>query len=537
MEMHSLQYARGLSSQETAALVGGATLSEEAVGILEQLHRTITDFRELEKRGQQQTQEERERERELGQGRTLGTGDKEGDERDKKKNGKKGKPKPGKMSLRKEFAMKARWAIVVRVTAQAHFDTTFGLPQKSSKYDKDKFVDLLHDLKDYNDGLYKLFPAYRHESLSRQLTHDVLYSAERSVSDLSLIEHASNGQYPLLNASASLKELKVNLESKSQTAFKATIAFRIPKESLTVAEGSTNTPPTMRSDKNQRIPAYHKDKGNVLIEWIDYDTHERNLHMRRLDDLTRLMHSASDCHPDLHTIDCVGYTEDQPKSRFGLVYKAPESTFSSLYSLISVNDLKTPDLQDRMALAKTLAIALWSLHSLEWLHKSFCSSILFFLSAMSASAKSATALSALVPDISSPYLVGFDASRSDLDTEVSLVSRNPSIHDLHRHPNLIGCTTKRVQYIKSHDIYSLGLILLEVGLWKVLQTFHKPSYSAERWRDRVVLNALVPGLGSKAGKMYREVVEKCLQVKEDMGNDEACLLMEEIVKTLEIIRV
>lgn len=247
------------------------------------------------------------------------------------------------------------------------------------------------------------------------------------------------------------------------------------------------------------------------------------------------MHSASSQHPDLHSIDCVGYTDDTANNRYGLIYNAPTATFSTLHALISSSDLKTPDLNDRIDLAKTLSVSLWSLHSLDWLHKSLCASnILFFPSAFSSSAQSTTAAAALVPDISSPFLAGFDASRPDLDIALSVAPRNPSIGQLHRHPaSLRG----EHPHCKSFDIYSFGLILLEIGLWKVLQTYHKASYSAEKWRDRVVLAVLVPLLGSKVGRRYKEVVEMCLRAGPELDSSQASTLMEKVVTTLEGIRL
>ncbi|KAF9879149.1 hypothetical protein CkaCkLH20_03382 [Colletotrichum karsti] len=55
-------------------------------------------------------------------------------------------------------------------------------------------------------------------------------------------------------------------------------------------------------------------------------------------------------HTDPHTIDCVGYTDDVPNARYGLVYRRAPIT--------------SPDLDARVALACTLSGALWSLHSL-----------------------------------------------------------------------------------------------------------------------------------------------------------------------------
>jgi hypothetical protein len=95
----------------------------------------------------------------------------------------------------------------------------------------------------------------------------------------------------------------------------------------------------------------------------------------------------------------------------------------------------------------------------------------------------------------------------------------------------------RKPYCKSFDIYSLGLVLLEIGLWKVLQLYYKPHYSAERFRDKVVIQNLVPNLNSKTGRLYRDVVERCIFAKEDLSGQEASQLMEYVVSTLENIRV
>lgn len=356
----------------------------------------------------------------------------------------------------------------------------------------------------------------------------MLHSA-KDVDELSLLEKASDEIYPKLNASAGLKKLRINLDNTPQTKFKPTFALKVQRHALTVADKDT-----------KRSEAFHDPSGNVLIEWVDYDKEDldgRVVHMRRLDDLARMMHSAVARHPDLYTIDCLGYTDDTARSRYGLVYKAPEASYSTLHQLISTNEFKTPDLNDRIKLATTLAVALLSLHSLDWLHKSLCSNnILFFPSPFAASATTATASAALVPDITNPFLIGFDASRPDLDTEMSVASKNPSILDLHRHPQSLSGLSRR-PYCKSYDIYSLGLVLLEIGDWKVLQTYYRPHYSAERWRDRIILPQLVPRLGTKVGRLYRVLVERCLTANDDITSEEAGQLMEEVVATLEKINV
>lgn len=343
-----------------------------------------------------------------------------------------------------------------------------------------------------------------------------------------MLESASSDTYPQLTTRANLKKLRINLDSKPTSSFKPTFALKVPRAALDLS-----SQPAACS----RCVGQHELVGDVVVEWIQYDREaldERLAHMKRLDDLAKMMHSASSAHPDLHSIDCVGYTDDAACSRYGLVYRAPGPSFSTLHSLIASSDLKTPDLDQRVKLARTLAVSLWSLHSLDWLHKSLCASNVLFFSAASAAALGSTATAVLVPDISKPFLCGFDASRPDLDVALSVVPKNPSILDLHRHPD---SRRGAYPYCKPFDVYSLGLVLLEIGLWKVLQTYHKPTYSAERWRDKVVLAVLVPGLGSKVGRRYREIVEKCLSVTPDMTSSEAGKLMEEVVTGLENIRV
>lgn len=484
-----------------------------AMDILEELHGTVTDFRKLQDRyglldqGASASLDPKHKTTKGGKvSPSISPSPSRKGSSDEKANGlTKTSTASSERSFKKEFGLRARWVIS----------------------DKDKFTTLLKDLRDFNDGLERLFPPSHLPSFQRSWTHELLESAQRDLAQLSLLEKAATGVYPQLTASATLKSLRINLDTKPQASFKPTFALKVPRPALDIPEAADR----------RRCQAHHETAGDVIIEWVDYDREaieERVAHVRRLDDLARMMHSASECHPDLHSIDCVGYTDDTANNRYGLVYKAPQSSFSTLHTLISSPDLKTPDLNDRVRLAQTLAVALWSLHSLDWLHKSLCSAnILFFPSAISKSAHEPTAAAALVPEIATPFLTGFDASRPDLDTALSVVSRNPSIATLHRHP----ASLRGMPHCKPFDIYSLGLVLLEIGLWKVLQAYHKPHYSADRWRDKVVLSALVPGLNSKVGRRYREVVEMCLKAGEHMTSSEAGKLMETVVSTLEGIRV
>ncbi|RMJ19020.1 hypothetical protein BHE90_014417 [Fusarium euwallaceae] len=486
-----------------------------ALQILGELHSAVTDFNKL-----------KERYGLVDEGKSSTSLEVKGGKVGKKS------PSPSRNGSRDDEGRKSNGlAKTLSASSERSWGKEFGLRAKWVIGDKEKFINLLKDLRDYNDGLERLFPLSHLPSFQRAWTHQLLESAQRDLTQLSLLETAATGVYPQLTTTANLKKLRINLDTRPQASFKPTFALKVPRPALEL------TKEEKESNHRGRSKGRHETAGDVVIEWVDYDrddVEERVAHVRRLDDLARMMHSASECHPDLHSIDCVGYVDDSSHSRYGLVYKAPSPSFSTLHELIASPDLKTPDLDDRVRLAHTLAVALWSLHSLDWLHKSLCSAnILFFPSAFSTSAHSPTAAAALVPDIQRPYLTGFDASRPDFDQALSVAPRNPSIATLHRHP----ASLRGFPHCKPMDIYSLGLVLLEIGLWKILQAYHRPHYSADRWRDKVVRAVLVPGLGSKVGRRYRDVVEKCLSVSEEMTSTEAAKVLEEVVTALEGIRV
>ncbi|KAF7951523.1 hypothetical protein EAE96_006829 [Botrytis aclada] len=481
--------------------IGNAKLRGLAMEILSELYRTITDFQRLrEKYG---VVEESGRRGEIERRESW----------DREMENEKGGFGMGKLSLRHELSKRVKWVIS----------------------DKEKFTVLLQDLKDYNNGLEQLFPPSRLATLHRTWTNELLQGAHRDLGKLKDLEAASSGVYPTLNVSANLKQLRINLDEKETKNFKPTYTLKIQRHALVVKNKDMG-----RTHGQYRNPSLAEPQ-EIIVEWVEYEKEDldaRLNHLRRIDDLARMIHSASNRHPDLHTIDCLGYTDDSTASRYGLIYRSPSSSSSTLNSLITSNDFRTPDLGDRFKLAHTLSVALWSLHSLDWLHKNLCSSnILFFPSAYTKSPRIAKEREN-VPDISTPYLLGFDASRPDHMGEISIASRNPMAADLHRHPSsLHSSSCPRKEYCKSFDIYSLGLILLEIGLWKTLQTYHKPHYSAEKFRDKIVVQNLVPGLGSKVGRGYREVVERCLGVREDVNGVEAGALMEFVVGRLESLRV
>lgn len=82
--------------------------------------------------------------------------------------------------------------------------------------------------------------------------------------------------------------------------------------------------------------------------------------------------------------------------------------------------------------------------------------------------------------------------------------------DVYRHPARQGNPTQ--MFSKIHDIYALGVVLLEIGLWQPALTLDKTGFA--RANPESIKSHLIKHtekrLESKMGTKYKEVVVKCL---------------------------
>ncbi|KAI8936802.1 hypothetical protein NX059_006044 [Plenodomus lindquistii] len=173
---------------------------------------------------------------------------------------------------------------------------------------------------------------------------------------------------------------------------------------------------------------------------------------------------------------CRGYFIDREDGRFGLVFEKPatvpaDTPPTSLYSLIHSSNnphtrgtQKIPSLKNRITLMHLLSETVERLHAVDWLHKGLRSSnILLFTSKEKEGGV----------DYSDPYISGFDYSRpATSDDMTERPSDNPAA-DIYRHPSVQHRgnredSTGREGYKKSFDLYSLGIVLLEIAYWKTI---------------------------------------------------------------------
>lgn len=155
------------------------------------------------------------------------------------------------------------------------------------------------------------------------------------------------------------------------------------------------------------------------------------------------------------------------KGQFVFVFDYPTGAAAkkpvSLHSLIS-SQIKM-SLNERFHVAKVISRSLGALHNDRWLHKGIRShAVKFFFRDDSDNNKDNTVDAPC--DTSTPYLTDFSLARPEGEFSASRFAMpTPLIEDnIYRHPQRFGRAQE--DFDKVHDVYALGVVLLEIGLWR-----------------------------------------------------------------------
>ncbi|KAF2107384.1 prion-inhibition and propagation-domain-containing protein [Lophiotrema nucula] len=216
--------------------------------------------------------------------------------------------------------------------------------------------------------------------------------------------------------------------------------------------------------------------------------------------------------------NCNGYFIQQDKRCFGIVYEFRQlnNEATGPASLFNLLRQESPSLRDRLSIAQQLVRSIMYLHAVNWLHKGLKSSnVLFALSETG--------------DYTGLYISGLEYSRPD---EAGLTNTAP-VEDLswgeYLPPGYLGVTNRKKGYRKTYDIYSLGIILLEIAHWKPAETIlgFEPCMSVihqgpdAKPKDDVkpaLLPKKLPNLLKIRDRLVNETSEELHQVKRTMGD-------------------
>lgn len=349
----------------------------------------------------------------------------------------------------------------------------------------------------------------------------------------------SQREREVLGTLARFKALKIEIDSNISA--ESIEAGPLAAKSCTIFRSSPTT--YMTTEIERSVGLY---EGNpVWIEWKYYDPilksgHPDPLIQTRISKLSALLSSPQK--PALfRTPTCIGYFNDAPLNRFGLVFHHPVG-LKSAYAPTSLFDLvlddEKPSLSARVRLAHTLATALQHLHSTDWLHKSIRSqNVIFFTKPGRV-------------DLSTPFFCGFGLARPVHNTEMTERPDTNPLYNLYRHPLVHSdvATEGIGGFQKAFDIYSLGIVFLETALWMPLhrvlgiedenvQEYFRPGLTKKVQAMLLRENRFLDMVRAAAGDIFGHVVRFCLEGFEDGKTDCSERFYDEVVTRLERILI
>ncbi|KAJ5151045.1 uncharacterized protein N7482_010297 [Penicillium canariense] len=246
---------------------------------------------------------------------------------------------------------------------------------------------------------------------------------------------------------------------------------------------------------------HHYDaSGTPAIPGHDIDRRTRG----RIESLAKLLHQPKE--QVFRVLPCVGWKYLPSQSSIAFVFEVqpkPIGAPVSLQRLLFNADLR-PELGDKFRLALGLSQCIAQMHML---HESFRSDNILLLPHHVELEKVGTRVTVNYPE---PWVLGFEFSRPEPFFSVGHSDFEPT-RDIYRHPDRQGQPME--MFKKIHDIYALGVVLLEIGLWEPAVKLEKNMFSHAN-NPRAVQAQLIKHaqrrLESRVGKKYKEVVIKCL---------------------------
>ena len=278
--------------------------------------------------------------------------------------------------------------------------------------------------------------------------------------------------------------------------------------------------------KLRRSEKFSSSKGQpsdtpVLVDYYSEDgTNPREgplPALQRYEDLVLALQGfpPSDEHTYTGSMFILGWFDEPYMSRYAFVYaipqpplsrfpmNAPQSLLAYLQNGGDTDVANVPCLEDRFRLALNLVTNILHTHAKGITHRNINSNNVVF-------AGDGTALGAESKPwkngvIRTPLIVSWDQCAEDTPNS----EPETLISNIYRHPGIEH--GQRTLYRPAHDIYSLGLVLLEVGLWMPINKFWKTKYTRADFKHR--LQAIyAQKLASKCGRAYMNAVDHCLSV-------------------------
>lgn len=213
------------------------------------------------------------------------------------------------------------------------------------------------------------------------------------------------------------------------------------------------------------------------------------------------------CHGVVRTIDL----STKQALSYDFIFNIPKGCYQpqSLRSHL-LSQVEYP-LSEKMSLAKQLARSINYIHILDIVHKNIRPETILIFQRGGRSSQ-----------LGPLFLLGFKAFRM-ADSKTLRVGTSIWEEYIYQHPDRQG-TNPRAEYVMQHDIYSLGVCLLEIGLWVsfVGSNSHKNPLIEKNLVKEQFTALAREKLPIRMGEKYTQVVINCLScldlTNEDFGN-------------------
>lgn len=201
---------------------------------------------------------------------------------------------------------------------------------------------------------------------------------------------------------------------------------------------------------------------------------------------------------------------------FTFIFGIPEgySTIRSGRELLLSGSIPN-SLTKRLKIARQLVTAVYFVHLYDFVHKNITPETILTLEGPGGGSDELVVC-----------LIGFQLFRY-IDGQTNTYQADPK-DIVYQHPFRMG--SQKVKYSMQHDIYSLGVCLLEIGLWyslveyrdgeATLRDIHGPleNLGPHAIRDRLILMSRNQ-LRATMGDIYSRVVETCLTCLDENNKD------------------
>lgn len=248
------------------------------------------------------------------------------------------------------------------------------------------------------------------------------------------------------------------------------------------------------------------ESGLVLREYKIYGDYVDPKEMPALEHRVKLLaHLLATSKSDgFRSLRCLGWSHQEFERRYTFDFEVPNTygrpDMISLHLVIkTIKGRDRPTLNERFTISHLMAKAIQKWHLVGWVHQGISShNIIFFLHNVTQR-----------PDYMHPFLHGFEFARPDSAPSLGSVMEDFEFN-LYRHPDRQG--TARKGHKKRHDVYSLGVVLLEIGIWQcaiemVKTSKHQPTPREIRSQLRRNCTERLPHI---AGTSFQSAVDVCL---------------------------